>query len=95
MIDFGPPGRMNHPRAASRIWSRDSAAPAAQPEAAAGEVSVIDRIRNAARALRACDSGATDVEYAIMVGFIAVVIVAGVTLLGTAVNGLFASSSGI
>ena len=33
--------------------------------------------------------GATAVEYAIMAGFIAVVIVAGVMLFGTSVRGLF------
>jgi Flp pilus assembly pilin Flp len=41
-----------------------------------------------ARAL-ASERGATAVEYAIMVGFIAAVIVAAVAALGTAVLGLF------
>ena len=36
-----------------------------------------------------CDQGATAVEYALLVGLIAVVIVAAVTTLGIAVNGLF------
>jgi Flp pilus assembly pilin Flp len=35
------------------------------------------------------DRGATAVEYAIMVSFIAVVIVVAVTLFGTSVRGLF------
>lgn len=38
------------------------------------------------------DKGATAVEYAIMVGFIASVIVAGVTVLGQVVLGLFQSA---
>jgi Flp pilus assembly pilin Flp len=37
------------------------------------------------------DSGATAVEYALMVGFIAVVIAAGVTAFGLGVQSLFAS----
>jgi len=46
---------------------------------------LIERLHDAAR-----DSlGATAVEYAIMIGFIAAVIVAGVTVFGTAVRGLF------
>lgn len=34
-------------------------------------------------------AGATSVEYAIMVGFIALVVIVGVTLLGQATNGNF------
>jgi pilus assembly protein Flp/PilA len=46
--------------------------------------------------LRRDDSGATAVEYGLLVGLIAVVIVAAVTLLGTKLNGLFTSvTSGI
>ena len=53
-----------------------------------------DLIRGVRSAVR--DSrGATAVEYAIMVGFIAVVIVAGVALLGQAVLGLFAVPAGL
>lgn len=37
------------------------------------------------------DRGATAVEYALMVGFIAVAIVAGVTAFGFGVQGLFAT----
>ena len=35
------------------------------------------------------DRGATAVEYGLMVGFIALVIIAGVTAFGSSVNGLF------
>ena len=41
------------------------------------------------------DLGATAVEYAILASFIAVVIVVGVTLFGTAVAGLFNAAAGI
>jgi pilus assembly protein Flp/PilA len=37
------------------------------------------------------DRGATSVEYALMVAGIAIAIIAGVTLFGIGVNGLFAS----
>lgn len=37
------------------------------------------------------DHGATAVEYALMVGLVALAIVGGVTLLGQAVSGLFQS----
>ena len=39
--------------------------------------------------LRREDSGATAVEYGLLVGLIAVVIIGAVTLLGTKLNGLF------
>jgi pilus assembly protein Flp/PilA len=35
------------------------------------------------------DEGATALEYAILVGFIAVVVIGGATLLGANINGLF------
>ena len=41
------------------------------------------------------DRGATAVEYGLMVGLIAVVIVAGVTVFGIAVNGLFFIPAGV
>lgn len=50
---------------------------------------MIDKIRNGVRALCTADSGATAVEYAIMVGFVAIVIVAAVTAVGITVRGLF------
>ncbi len=40
------------------------------------------------------DRGATAVEYGLLVGLIAIVIIAGVTLLGTNLNGLFTNISG-
>lgn len=39
--------------------------------------------------VKADDKGATAVEYGLIVGLIAVVIIAAVTLLGTNLNGLF------
>ena len=39
------------------------------------------------------ERGATAVEYALMVGLIALAIIAGATALGTAVNGKFSSSA--
>ncbi|TQN43600.1 pilus assembly protein Flp/PilA [Blastococcus colisei] len=39
--------------------------------------------------LKRDEKGATAVEYGLMVGLIAVVIIAAVTLLGTELNGLF------
>ena len=39
------------------------------------------------------DAGATAVEYALMIGFIALVIIAAVTLLGTSLSGFFDSAS--
>ncbi len=41
------------------------------------------------------DRGATAVEYGLMVGLIAVVIVLGVTAFGIAVNGLFFIPAGV
>jgi pilus assembly protein Flp/PilA len=41
------------------------------------------------------DRGATAVEYGLMVGLIAVVIVTGVTVFGIAVNGLFFIPAGV
>ncbi len=40
------------------------------------------------------DKGATAVEYGLMVGLIAVVIIVAVTALGTELNGLFLSITG-
>jgi pilus assembly protein Flp/PilA len=48
------------------------------------------RARAVGSALRA-DDGATAVEYALMVGLIALVVVSGVTLLGVSVNDVFAN----
>ncbi|MEY4573689.1 MAG: Flp/Fap pilin component [Bacteroidota bacterium] len=39
--------------------------------------------------LRDSEKGATAVEYALIVGLIAVVIIAGVTILGTQINQIF------
>ena len=40
------------------------------------------------------EEGASAVEYALLVGLIAVVIIAGVTLLGTKINTLFTNVAG-
>jgi pilus assembly protein Flp/PilA len=45
-------------------------------------------------AIKADDKGATAVEYGLIVGLIAVVIVAAVTLLGTKLDGLFDTING-
>lgn len=49
---------------------------------------MIDRIRKVVRLLLATDHGATAVEYAIMVGFIAVVIAGAAAAVGFAVRDL-------
>ncbi|KRE76465.1 MULTISPECIES: Flp family type IVb pilin [Micrococcaceae] len=46
-------------------------------------------IRNFARRIRCEEDGATATEYGITVGFVAVVIVAGVGLFGFSLNGFF------
>ncbi len=48
----------------------------------------------AKRRLTRSDEGATAVEYGLMVGLIAVVIIVAVTALGTELNGLFLSITG-
>lgn len=47
------------------------------------------RLYQLQRRLSAEERGATATEYSILVGFIAIVIVAGVGLFGTALNGYF------
>lgn len=49
---------------------------------------------NLAVRLRREETGATAVEYGIMVGLIAVVIIGAVTLLGTQLQGLFTQIAG-
>jgi pilus assembly protein Flp/PilA len=44
---------------------------------------------------RDCERGATAVEYALMAGLIALVIVAGVTALGKLVDGQFTAGAGL
>jgi pilus assembly protein Flp/PilA len=39
------------------------------------------------------ESGASAVEYGLLVALIAVVIIAGVTLLGTSINGIFTNAA--
>jgi len=56
---------------------------------------VLLRLVDRMRFLLEDPDGATAVEYAIMVGFIAVAIVAGVTLFGTAVRSLFETWPGL
>lgn len=47
------------------------------------------RVREFARSVAVRTEGASAVEYALLVGLIALVIIAGVTLLGTSLNGKF------
>jgi Flp pilus assembly pilin Flp len=57
-------------------------------------IGMIGVIRTCLRTLRESEGAATAVEYAIMVGFIAAVIVGAVTALGLAVAGLFTPPDG-
>ena len=50
---------------------------------------VIGMIDNKLKAIKSNESGATAVEYALIIGLIAIVIIAAVTLLGTAISDLF------
>ncbi len=47
------------------------------------------RLASRARALLTRDMGATSVEYALMVAFIAIVIIAAVIVLGTSLSSIF------
>ena len=49
----------------------------------------LDYIDNKLTAIKSNESGATAVEYALIIGLIAIVIIAAVTLLGTAISDLF------
>jgi len=44
-----------------------------------------------ARKLLSCDEGATALEYGVLVAFIAIVIIAGVTIFGQALSDFFAN----
>ena len=52
------------------------------------------KIQAAVNSLRTEDDGATAVEYGLMVSLIAVAIIATVTLVGGALNGLFTGVAG-
>ena len=49
----------------------------------------LDYIDNKLTSIKSNESGATAVEYALIIGLIAIVIIAAVTLLGTAISDLF------
>ena len=49
----------------------------------------LDYIDNKLTAIKSNERGATAVEYALIIGLIAIVIIAAVTLLGTAISDLF------
>ncbi len=57
-----------------------------------GQLALQERA-NALKAKAASDSGATAVEYALMVGLIAVVIIIAVTLLGRGVSGVLSNAA--
>ena len=51
---------------------------------------VLDGLKTKIESIKTDDSGVTAVEYALIVGLIAIVIIGAVTLLGTGVSNLFA-----
>jgi len=52
---------------------------------------MIDRMRSALTALRADESGATAIEYALILVLISITVVSWATFVGTAVSGFFVS----
>ena len=52
----------------------------------------LDYIDNKLTSIKSNESGATAVEYALIIGLIAIVIIAAVTLLGTAISNLFSQA---
>ena len=52
---------------------------------------MIDRMRSALIALRADDSGATAIEYALILVLISITVVSWATFVGTTVSGFFTS----
>ena len=52
---------------------------------------MMDRMRFALTALRADDSGATAIEYALILVLISITVVSWATFVGTTVSGFFAS----
>ena len=53
---------------------------------------VLDRLKTKIESIKSDDSGVTAVEYALIVGLIAIVIIGAVTLLGTGVANLFSKA---
>ena len=56
-----------------------------------GMPAMIDRMRSALRALRADESGATAIEYALILVLISITVVSWATFVGTTVSGFFAN----
>jgi Flp pilus assembly pilin Flp len=54
-----------------------------------GMVLMIDRMRSALMALRTDDSGATAIEYALILVLISITVVGWATFVGTSVSGFF------
>jgi pilus assembly protein Flp/PilA len=55
---------------------------------------MMDRMRSVLMALRIDDSGATAIEYALIVGFISITVVSWATFVGTTISGFFTSVAG-
>lgn len=51
---------------------------------------VLDGVKTKIESIQSDESGATAVEYALIIGLIAIVIIGAVTLLGTSISNLFA-----
>ena len=56
-----------------------------------GMAMMMDRIHSALAALRADESGATAIEYALIVTFISITVVSWATFVGTTISGFFTS----
>jgi len=54
-----------------------------------GIIVMIDRVRSVLMALRADESGATAIEYALILVLISITVVSWATFVGTAVSGFF------
>jgi pilus assembly protein Flp/PilA len=54
-----------------------------------GIMMMIDRVRSALMALRADESGATAIEYALILVLISITVVSWATFVGTTVSGFF------
>lgn len=56
-----------------------------------GMATMMDRIHSALMALRTDESGATAIEYALIITFISITVVSWATFVGTTISGFFTS----